>query len=43
MIACGKGIVRTHYVDVRSRPDYIPVDIATKAMVVASWDLALRQ
>lgn len=36
------GIIRSIYAHKKYKPDYIPVDVATKALVVCAWDLALR-
>lgn len=40
MIACGKGIVRITYSNKRIIPDYIPVDISIKSIIVAAWHRA---
>ncbi|CAH0699496.1 unnamed protein product [Spodoptera exigua] len=37
LIACGKGILRTMYTDPDLVADYMPVDIAIKSFIVASW------
>ncbi|XP_052738805.1 putative fatty acyl-CoA reductase CG5065 [Bicyclus anynana] len=37
MVASGKGILRTLYASVDNSLDYIPVDIAIKSIIVASW------
>lgn len=37
IIACGKGIVRITYSGKTIIPDYMPVDISIKSMIVAAW------
>lgn len=43
LVAYGKGIMRTLYCNDKMRPDYIPVDVTIKAMVVATWDTAIKR
>ncbi|GLV46143.1 uncharacterized protein CBL_10788 [Carabus blaptoides fortunei] len=42
LTAYSKGIMRTIYASLKYKPDYIPVDVATKALIACTWDLALR-
>lgn len=35
--------MRTIYAHDEYKPDYIPIDVVTKALIVCSWDLGLRQ
>uniref|UniRef100_A0A2H1W7P9 Fatty acyl-CoA reductase n=1 Tax=Spodoptera frugiperda TaxID=7108 RepID=A0A2H1W7P9_SPOFR len=37
MLGCGKGILRSMYSDPDLIADYMPVDIAIKSFIVASW------
>lgn len=35
--------MRTIYAHSHYKPDYIPIDILTKSLVVCAWDLAVRR
>lgn len=37
MVGGGKGVLRVVYGDSKLKADFIPVDVAIKAMIVASW------
>lgn len=41
MIGGGKGVLRILYGDKHLASDFIPVDVATKAMLTASWKRGL--
>ncbi|KAK6633664.1 hypothetical protein RUM43_001254 [Polyplax serrata] len=43
LVASGKGIIRTIYGNPKISSDYIPVDLAIKAMIVASWNRAISR
>jgi len=43
MIASGKGIVRVVYSDPHIRSDFVPVDLAVKAIIVTAWNTATSQ
>ncbi|XP_032667586.1 putative fatty acyl-CoA reductase CG5065 [Odontomachus brunneus] len=38
LIGAGKGVIRTMYCDQETYADYLPVDIAINAILVASWN-----
>ncbi|KAG8038236.1 hypothetical protein G9C98_006563 [Cotesia typhae] len=42
MVGGGKGVLRTVYGDPKLRADFIPVDVAIKAMIIASWKRGIR-
>lgn len=42
IVASGKGIVRSVYSDPDIRSDFMPVDLAVKAMITVAWDRATR-
>ncbi|CAG5080950.1 Similar to far1: Fatty acyl-CoA reductase 1 (Xenopus laevis) [Cotesia congregata] len=42
MVGGGKGVLRTVYGDPQLRADFIPVDVAIKAMIIASWKRGIR-
>ncbi|KAH0535819.1 hypothetical protein KQX54_019512 [Cotesia glomerata] len=42
MVGGGKGVLRTVYGDPNLRADFIPVDVAIKAMIIASWKRGIR-
>ena len=37
MVGGGKGILRVAYFETQASADFIPVDIAIKAMIMATW------
>lgn len=43
LVAYGKGVMRTMYAHCNYKPDYIPVDVVTKALIVCSWDISVRK
>lgn len=42
MVAAGKGLVHVAITESSVTADYMPVDIAIKAIIVAAWDRACR-
>lgn len=42
-IGIGKGVIRTAFSCSTTRPDYMPVDIAIKGMIVAAWKKAVKE
>ncbi|XP_057334726.1 fatty acyl-CoA reductase 1-like [Microplitis mediator] len=42
MVGGGKGVLRVVYGDPKLRADFIPVDVAIKAMIVASWKRGIK-
>ncbi|XP_065217916.1 putative fatty acyl-CoA reductase CG5065 [Planococcus citri] len=43
MIGIGKGIIRVTFTSKYTRPDYMPVDISIKGMLVAAWNKATEK
>lgn len=43
MIGIGKGVVRVTFTNSDTRPDYMPVDISIKGMIVAAWNKATEK
>lgn len=39
LIGAGKGVIRTMYCNENSYADYLPVDIAVNAILIASWNI----
>ncbi|XP_022197920.2 fatty acyl-CoA reductase 1 [Nilaparvata lugens] len=42
MLGAGKGVIRTAIINPDAVPDYMPVDIACKAIIVAAWNKAVK-
>lgn len=42
-IGIGKGVIRTAFSRPTTRPDYMPVDISIKGMIVAAWKKAVKE
>lgn len=40
LVGSGKGVVRTIFSDPNAVSDYIPVDLAIRAMITAAWHRA---
>lgn len=38
MLACGKGVARTAYIDQKSYGDFLPCDIAINGVFVCTWN-----
>lgn len=43
LMAAGKGFVRILLSDRNALPDYVPVDLAIKAIIVAAWHRAIQK
>lgn len=43
MLAGGKGFVKISFSDKEGVPDYVPVDVSIKAMIVTAWHRATQK
>nr|XP_018899460.1 PREDICTED: fatty acyl-CoA reductase 1-like isoform X1 [Bemisia tabaci] len=43
LVGVGKGVIRTTMADKSAVPDYMPVDVSVKAMIVAAWLTGVRK
>ena len=43
LIGIGKGVIRVAFTSNDTRPDYMPVDLSIKGMIVAAWKKAVKE